>query len=60
MKNADPVMQDVLQAKEANAKKHQSLAGYLAFLRKQSKQKHPGGRVPAAGNAKVKRQFQID
>ena len=58
MKNADPVMQDVWQAKEANAKKHQSLAGYLAHLRKQSKQKHPGGRVPAADGAKVKSPVQ--
>ena len=58
MKNVDPVMQDVWQAKEANAKKHQSLAGYVAYLRKQSKQKHPGGRVPAAGNAKVKSPIQ--
>ena len=51
-------MQDVWQAKEANAKKHQSLAGYVAYLRKQSKQKHPGGRVPATGNAKVKSPVQ--
>ena len=58
MKNADPVMQDVWRAKEANAKKHQSLAGYVAYLRKQSKQEHPGGRVPAAGNAKVKGPIQ--
>ena len=58
MKNADPVMQDVWQAKQANAKKHQSLAGYVAYLRKQSKQKHPGGRVPATGNAKVRSPVQ--
>lgn len=58
MKNADPVMQDVWQAKGANVKKHQSLAGYVAYLRKRSKQEHPGGRVPAPGNSKVKSPVQ--
>ncbi len=54
MKNADAVMQDVWQAKEATAKKYRNLAAYVAYLRKQSRRKHPGGRVPAPGNAKVK------
>jgi hypothetical protein len=48
MKHTDPVMQEVWQAKEANAKKHQSLAAYMAFLRKQAKRKHAGGRVACA------------
>ena len=46
--------QGVLDCKVSANAKHQSLAGYVAYLRKQSKQKHPGGRVPATGNAKVK------
>jgi hypothetical protein len=45
MKHSDPVMQEVWQAKEANAKKHPSLAAYMAYLRKQGKRKHAGGRV---------------
>ena len=45
MKHTDPVVQEVWQAKEANAKKHQSLAAYMAYLRKQAKRKHAGGRV---------------
>ena len=53
MKNADPVMKDVWQAKEANAKKYSNLAAYVAYLRKQSKKKHPGGRVTAPGHTKV-------
>ena len=48
MKHIDPVMQEVWQAKEANAKKHQSLAAYMAYLRKQAKRKHAGGRVACA------------
>ena len=48
MKHTDPVMQEVWQAKEANAKKHQSLAAYIAYLRKQAKRKHAGGRVACA------------
>jgi hypothetical protein len=47
MKTTDPVMQEVWQAKEANAKKHQNLATYMAYLRKQAKRKHAGGRVAA-------------
>lgn len=45
MKTSDPVMQEVWQAKEANAKKHENLAAYISYLRKQAKRKHPGGRV---------------
>lgn len=45
MKTSDPVMQEVWQAKEANAKKYQNLAAYMSFLRKQAKRKHAGGRV---------------
>lgn len=45
MKNTDPVMQEVWHAKESNVKKHQSLALYMAYLRKQAKRKHAGGRV---------------
>lgn len=45
MKHTDPVMQEVWQAKEANAKKHENLAAYMSYLRKQAKRKHPGGRV---------------
>jgi hypothetical protein len=45
MKTVDPVMQEVWQAKEANARKHQNLTTYMAYLRKQTKRKHPGGRV---------------
>lgn len=45
MKNDDPIMQDVRQAKEANAKKHQSLATFVANLREQPRKTHPGGRV---------------
>ena len=48
MKHTDPVVQEVWQAKEANAKKHQSLAAYMAYLRKQAKRKHAGGRVACA------------
>jgi hypothetical protein len=48
MKHTDPVMQEVWQAKEANAKKHQTLAAYMAFLRKQTKRKHASGRVAYA------------
>ena len=44
MKSADPVMQDVWRAKEANAKKHGNLAAYVGYLRKQSKRGHPGRR----------------
>lgn len=51
-------MQDVWQAKEAIAKKHQSLAAYVAYLRKQSRHTHPGGRVPAPEGAKVKSPIQ--
>ena len=58
MKNADPVMQDVWHAKEANAKKHGGLAAYIAYLRKQSKRKHAGGRVPAAEAKSVKNSVQ--
>jgi hypothetical protein len=47
MKTADPVMQEVWHAKEANAKKHASLAAYMAYLRKQAKKTHAGGRIPA-------------
>ena len=53
MKNADPVMQEVWQAKDANAKKHQNLAAYLAFLRQQSNRTHPGGRLPHAQNPEL-------
>ena len=45
MKQSDPVMQEVWQAKEANAKRFQSLAAYMAYLQKQAKRKHAGGRV---------------
>ena len=48
MKHTDPVMQEVWQAKEANAKKYQSLAAYMAYLRKQAKRKHAGGQVACA------------
>jgi hypothetical protein len=47
MKTTDPVMQEVWRAKDANAKIHKNLAEYMAFLRKQSRRKHAGGRVPA-------------
>ena len=39
MKQSDPVMQEVWQAKEANVKKIQNLATYMAYLRKQAKRK---------------------
>jgi hypothetical protein len=45
MKHTDAVMQEVWQAKEINVKRYQSLAAYLAYLRKQAKLKHAGGRV---------------
>jgi uncharacterized protein with von Willebrand factor type A (vWA) domain len=48
MKTIDPVMQEVWQAKQINAQKHQNLAAYLAFLRKQSKLKHLAGRLSSA------------
>jgi hypothetical protein len=48
MKTADPVVQEVWHAKEAHAKAHQTLAAYVAHLRKQAKRKHAGGRVPCA------------
>jgi hypothetical protein len=51
MNQADPVMQDVWRAKAANATKHQSLAAYMAFLRKRGKRKHPGGRIGLPANA---------
>ena len=51
MNQADPVMQDVWRAKAANATKHQSLATYMAFLRKRGKRKHPGGRIGLPANA---------
>ena len=51
MKTTDPVMQEVWQAKEANAKKHQDLKTYMAYLRKLAKRKHPGGRVPCSAPA---------
>lgn len=51
MKPSDPVMQEVWQAKEANAKKFQNLAAYMAYLRKQTKRKHAGGRVAVAPTA---------
>ena len=35
MKHTDTVMQEVWQAREANAKKHGNLAAYIAYLRKQ-------------------------
>ena len=54
MKSADPVMQEVWQAKAASAKKHGSLAAYLAHLRKQSKRKHPAGRAPAVEDKAAK------
>ncbi len=41
MKNADPVMQDVWRAKEANAKKHQSLAAYAGAWQCAMKTKKP-------------------
>ena len=52
MNKADPVMQEVWRAKEANATKHQSLAAYMNFLRNQSKRKHPGGRVSLPADAR--------
>lgn len=45
MKTSDPVMQEVWRAKEANVKKHENLAAYMSYLRKQAKRKHAGGRV---------------
>ena len=52
MKHTDPVMQEVWQAKEANAQKHGNLAAYMAYLRKQGKRKHAAGRVAAPANIK--------
>ena len=52
MKHADPVMQEVWQAKEANAKKHENLTAYMAYLRKQGKRKHAAGRIAAPANVK--------
>jgi hypothetical protein len=51
MKTVDPVMQEVWQAKEANAKAYQTLAAYMAHLRKQAKRKHAGGRVSCEPSA---------
>ena len=45
MKHTDPVMQEVWRAKSANAKRHGSLAAYMAYLRKQGKRKHAAGRI---------------
>ena len=45
MNKADPVMQEVWQAKETNSRKYVTLAAYMKFLRKQAKRKHPGGNV---------------
>jgi hypothetical protein len=45
MKPSDPVMQEVWQAKDTNAKKFQTLAAYMSHLRKQAKRNHAGGRV---------------
>lgn len=53
MKHTDPVIEEVWRAKEANAKKHRSLAEYLAYLRKQGKRKHAGGRIAAPANVKA-------
>ena len=53
MKNADPVMQDVWHAKEANAKKHGSLAAYITYLRKLSERKPLGEQVPGTGIAMI-------
>ncbi len=50
MNKADPVMQDVWRAKAANASKHQTLSAYVAFLRKQSKRTHAGGRIGLPAN----------
>lgn len=44
-KNSDPVMKEVWQAKETNAKKFKNLAADLAYLRQQAKCIHGGGRV---------------
>ena len=52
MKHTDPVMQEVRQAKDANAKKHENLSAYMAYLRKQGKRKHAAGRIAAPDNAK--------
>ena len=41
MKNDDPIMQDVQQAKEANAKKHQSFAAYVVYLHERPRQTQP-------------------
>jgi hypothetical protein len=58
MKNTDPVMQEVWRAKEANAKTHLTLTAYMAYLRKQSKKKHAGGRVVGSSeNQPVRRQI---
>ena len=46
MKTIDPVMQEVWKAKDANAKTYKNLSTYLAYLQKQSRRKHVGGRVP--------------
>lgn len=51
MKPSDPVMQEVWQAKDTNAKKFQTLAAYMSYLRKQTKRKHAGGRVAAVVTA---------
>ena len=48
MKPSDSVMQEVWLAKEVNVKKHQSLTAYMAYLRKQAKRKHAGGRIACA------------
>lgn len=53
MNKADPVMQEVWRAKQTNAAKHQSLAAYIVFLRKQTNRKHPGGSVSLPADAKA-------
>ncbi len=56
MKHTDPVMHEVWRAKAVNAKKHETLSAYMAYLRKQGKLQHAAGRIAAPTNARpVKR-----
>ena len=52
MTHTDDVMKELWLAKQTIVKRHKNVAAYVAFLRKQGKRNHPGGRVAAPPSGK--------
>ena len=53
MTHTDEVMKELWLAKQTIVKRHKNIATYVAFLRKQDKLDHPGGRIPAPPPSKA-------